>query len=158
MRRICLILLLSALGAPAAAFALPQPPGDGSLAVSGGSGALVVKGRGVIFGSFAQGTLVVLAYRPDNPGDTLTVSGASVRTDAGVTTYSGSQVRFLVPSGRYTLELIATGINVSAVGRGTAGASADGVLSAGSLALDGAKPLPFAQVTGPQVFGGRSGP
>jgi hypothetical protein len=149
-------LALLVLLAPAAASAQRLDGFDGSLAVIDGDGSLVVQGRGVIYGSFAQGTMYVLVYRPDTAGQTLSVSGAEAQTDAdGVTTYTGSDVRFLLPSGHYRLEVVATGIDVSAVGRGTAGASAGTTVSAGSFALDGGKPVAFDHVDGPQVFAPR---
>jgi hypothetical protein len=155
MRRTCLILLLAALLVPGASFALPSGQGGGSLAVTGANGSLVVQGHGVIFGHFVAGSLLVLGYRPDDPDDTLSVAGATSRSDSGVTTYTGTNVRFLLPAGRYTLELIATGIDISAVGRGTAGASSGQGTANGSFALDGGRPLPFARVVGPQTFGGK---
>lgn len=146
-----LLLLL-----PAAASAQRSDGFDGSLAVTDGDGSLLVQGRGVIYGSFEQGTMYVLDYRPDIAGQTLSVSGAEAQTDGdGVTTYTGSDVRFLLPSGHYRLELVATGIDVSAVGHGTAGASAGTTVSAGSFALDGGKPVAFAHADGPQVFAPR---
>ncbi len=64
-------------------------------------------------------------------------------------------MRFLLPSGRYTIELVASGIDVSAVGRGTLSASASAVVSTGSLALDGGRPIPLAKITSIQSFGAK---
>ena len=153
MRRACLILLVTALLAPAAAWASPQAPGAGSLAVSAANGTLVVTGRGVIFGYFVQGSLLVIDYRPDVSGEAVSVSGATQRGGPGVAAYSGSDVRFLLPAGRYTIELIASGIDVSAVGRGSARAIADASTPAGSLSVDGGRPLPFARPATSASFG-----
>jgi len=153
MRRICLILVAGALSMPGLAFALPSAEGDGSLGVTGGNGTLTVSGHGVIFGYFDQGTLLVLSYRPDDPSATMSVAGASARPDAVVATYSGTGVRFLLPAGHYTLELIATGIDLSAVGRGTVEAYALNPFPAGELVLDGGKPISFAGVVSPLSFG-----
>jgi len=162
MRRICLILVFAALLVPGAASALPTGQGGGALtgandalAVTGAHGTLVVQGRGVIFGYFLSGSLLVLDYRPYDLADTLSVSSASANYDSGIATYTGTDVRFLLPAGHYTLELIATGIDVSAVGRGTAGATADDGYATGSFALDGGRPAPFARIVGPQNFGAK---
>jgi len=153
MRRVCLILVAGALAMPGLAFALPAAEGDGSLGVTGGNGTLSVSGHGVIFGYFDQGTLLVLSYRPDDPSATMSVAGASARPDAVVTTYSGTGVRFLLPPGRYILELIATGIDLSAVGRGMVESAALSAFPAGQLVLDGGKPISFAAATTPIPFG-----
>ena len=153
MRRVIFTLVLLALAIPGAASALSRAQGDGSLAVSDGNGSLVVQGHGVIFGYFAQGSLTIVDYHPDNPSSTVSVSGGLSHTDGGVTTYSGSAVRFLLPAGRYTLELIASGIDISAIGHGTVGATAGATFSTGSLTLDAGHPVPFARIAGPQSFG-----
>jgi hypothetical protein len=169
MRRLCLSLALLVLALPAAEWcAAAQATNDGALAVSGGEGTLVIQGRGVIFGSFAQGSMVVVDYRPTDPTATIAVSGAVAESGQGVTTYTGTGVRFLLPAGRYTIQLFATGINVSAVGHGTVGAavqppdanspaSTTATTSSGWIAVNGGKPVPFDKVSGPVVFGGSKG-
>jgi hypothetical protein len=164
MRRVCLVsvaILALALGAVVAPGALSAPllgtGGGGSLAVSGANGSLVVTGQGVIFGYFDQGSLLVFRYNPDSATDAISVEGASAHTGSGVTIYSGSQVRFLLPAGRYTVEVVGSGIDVSAVGRGTINVSASPTsaspLSTGSLALNGGRPASFAKVAVPASFG-----
>jgi hypothetical protein len=136
MRRICLFSVASfalALGAVAATGASSAPlwgtGGGGSLAVNGANGSLVVTGQGVIFGYFDQGSLLVFRYSPDSPNDAISVEGASARSGSGVTIYSGSQVRFLLPAGHYTVEVVGSGIDVSAVGHGTINVSASPTIS-----------------------------
>jgi hypothetical protein len=161
MRRICLISVASlglALGAVAVPGALAATlwgtGGGGSLAVSGANGSLVVSGQGVIFGYLDQGSLLVFRYSPDSSTDAISVEGASARSGSGVTIYSGSQVRFLLPAGRYTVEVVGSGIDVSAVGRGTINVSAStSTVSTGSLALNGGRPASFAKVAVPASFG-----
>ncbi len=53
---------------------------------------------------------------------------------------SGSDVRFLFPSGRYTIELIASDINASAVGKGTIVGTGLGTPDDGSFSVNGGKP------------------
>jgi hypothetical protein len=175
MRRICLIIVLAAVSAPGAALAAPAD--TGSLAVSDASGSLVVSGGGVIYGHLDQGSLLVLSYRPAVAGSALSVQGASVHSQPGLTTYTGSNIRFLLPSGSYTISLVGTGIDVSAVGHGTVGVSTGTAApstpepvttttgttttaalpatssAGGQLAVDGGAPVPFSAVATPTYFG-----
>jgi hypothetical protein len=162
MRRVWFILLVYlalglAIAVPGALAAYPAgAAGGGSLAVRGANGSLVVKGQGVIFGYLDQGSLYVFYYDPNNVADAISVEGASPHNGSGITLYSGSQVRFLIPAGSYTLELVGTGIDVSAVGRGMINVSANGNVSAGTVALDGGRPASFSRVAVPASFGGVS--
>jgi len=159
MRRVFLTLVVGLVLGPLAAApgALAASPagagGGGSLAVSGANGSLVVTGQGVIFGYFDQGSLLIFHYNPDNTSDAISVEGANGRSGSGVTIYSGSQVRFLLPAGSYTVELVGSGIDVSAVGRGMINVSANSNFSTGVLALDGGRPASFARVAVPASFG-----
>jgi len=162
MRRAWFILLVSlALGlaalVPGALAASPATTaGGGSLAVRGANGALVVTGQGVIFGYFDQGSLYVFNYDPSAASDAISVEGATARNGSGVTLYSGSQVRFLIPAGSYTVELVGSDIDVSAVGRGMINVSAHANVSTGWIALDGGRPASFSRVSVPASFGGVS--
>ena len=68
----------------------------------------------MIYGHFDQGTLIVIDYKADDSSDAAAVTGAKLKGRS----YTGADVRFLFPSGRYTLTLIGNGINLSAVGQG----------------------------------------
>jgi hypothetical protein len=156
MRRIFLILSLSLLIAPASAVAADRAVGDGSLAVNNASGTVIVQGKGLIYGQIDRGTLIVVEFKPDDPSAVLSVTGAKPTTTRGVTTYSGSAVRFLLPAGKYTIEAIGTGIDISAVGRGIAGASGFGTPDDGTYAVNGGKPLPLSTTSDSQAFGAKT--
>jgi hypothetical protein len=156
MRRICLILLVGTLTLPVAALAADRALGDGSLVVSDANGTIIVQGKGLIFGHFEQGALIVLDYKPDDVTDSLTVSGTRLKAARASGTYSGSDVRFLFPSGRYTLELIGNGIAVSAVGRGIVSLTGAGTTDDGTFTANGGKPQDVPKVSVNQLFGGRS--
>jgi hypothetical protein len=145
MRKLCLIFAVAVLVAPAVVFAADRTTGDGSLSVAGASGTIVIQGRGVVYGHFDQGTLMVLDYRPDDPASTASISTGKLKYPyvKGPASFTANDVRFLFPSGRYTLELVSTGIDISAVGRGSVVATAGAVLDAGTLAVNGAKPQPL---------------
>jgi|tagenome__1003787_1003787.scaffolds.fasta_scaffold20783397_2 hypothetical protein len=156
MRRLTLLLLLSALAAPSLALALRSGPGDGSLVVSNADGTITVQGQGVIFGHFDRGTLTVLDYKPD---DTTAPSVSSAKMKLLTTklnvVYSGSDVRFLFPGGKYTLKVEGAGVDISAVGKGKVQVVGTGLPDDGSLSVNGAKPVSVT-LTGSASFGGAS--
>jgi hypothetical protein len=155
MRRICFILLVIALTVPTAALAGDRAVGDGSLVVTNASGTIIVQGKGLIFGHVDQGTLVVLDYRPDGSSAVLTVNGARGKIVRSGTS-TGNDVRFLLPSGRYTIELVGTGIDVSAVGKGLVSVTGAGTSDDGSFTVNGGKQLPLTKGSASQLFGAKS--
>jgi len=156
MRRLCLFILTAAFLAPAGAIAGGRAAGDGSAAVTGASGTIWFQGsRGLIFGHIDQGTLMIIAYKPDNPTDVVSVTGAKAKVSRAATVYSGSDIRFLLPSGKYTIELIGTGMDASAIGTGIVGAQGFGTADDGSFAVNGGKPVPISTTSASQSFGGK---
>jgi len=157
VRRIFLLAVL-ALAIPAGALAAPAAVGDGSLALNSASGTIYVSGRGLIYGHFDSGTLMVLDYRPDDGASVPIVSSGKGKfvkgTGSGV--YSGTDVRFLLPSGRYTIELIGVGIDASGVGKGSMVATGLGSADDGSYTVNGGKPQLLGKVPTGDVFGGKS--
>lgn len=135
MRRICtLILIVAALAVPAGAFA--GRLGDGSLNVSGATGGIVLSGKGVVFGHVARGTIIVLSYKPDgNAVPQVSSAKMTLSSDASSVNYSGSDMRFLFPGGRYKLEIDGTGIDISAVGKGSVSAAGVGTLTTDAYPL-----------------------
>src|SRR5712691_10658911 len=110
MLRFSLIVLVSILLAPATAVAERRAAGDGSLVVSDASARLItVTGSGLIFGHIDQGTVTVVDY---NGADTTApqVSGASGKIIGNVVVYSGADLRFFFPNGRYALRFDGIGI------------------------------------------------
>jgi hypothetical protein len=156
MPRIIVFVLAALLAAPAGAVAAPRAEGDGSLSVSGASGTIVIQGDGVVYGQFDTGTLLVLDYRPDDGVSTPSVSTPSVsiaKAGRGPGVYVGSNVRFLLPSGRFTIELIAANLNASAVGHGSIVATGFGTGNDGSFTVNGGKAEPIGRVPVSDVFG-----
>jgi len=146
MWRLIPILLASLLCVPAA-LADRRAAGDGSLVVSGASArAITVRGSGLVFGHIQQGTLAVQSY---DAADTYApqISGASGRVVGNAVVYSGSDIRFLLPNGRFSIRIDGTGIDISAVGKGTVvaiglGTADDGTLSVNSGAAQELGVLP----------------
>src|SRR5689334_5358412 len=103
MRKVFPFLAALFLLPASAAFGAGSAAGDGALTVSHASGTIVVQGRGVIYGHFDSGTLMVLSYQPDDLTSVPAVSSGKSRYSRGSGVYAGSDVRFLLPSGRYTI-------------------------------------------------------
>ena len=153
MRKLCLVLLASFL-LPAAALAERDAAGDGSLVVSGANARLTVSGHGLIFGHLDRGTITIVGdYRPDDNTALPSVSGARMKFTGGNVVYTGSDVRFLFPGGRYSLILDGTGIDVSAVGTGKLTAVGKGFPDDGTVTVDGGSPVAVDDVLGTMTYG-----
>ena len=141
MRKLCLILLAGLLLVlPAAALAEGTSNG-GSLVVSNANGKLTVSGHGLIFGHLDRGTITVVGdYKPDDNTALSSVSGAKMKVTGGNVVYTGSDVRFLFPGGRYTLVVDGAGIDLSAVGTGKLTAVGKGSAEDGWVTVDGGTP------------------
>jgi hypothetical protein len=141
MRKLCLLLLASLLLLPAAALADRAGSNGGSLVISDATGKLTVSGHGLIFGHVDRGTITVVGdYRPDDNTALPSVSGAKLKFTGGNVVYSGSDVRFLFPGGRYTLVVEGSGIDLSAVGIGKLSAVGKGSAEDGWVTVDGGIP------------------
>jgi hypothetical protein len=132
------VVLVASLAFPAAAPARDLAPGEGSLSVDNASGSLLLAGKGLVFGHLDRGTVTVLSYKPDG-NSVPTVSGARMRLVGSTTNvvYTGSDMRFLFPGGRYVIEIEGSGIDISAVGRGSISALGAGTIDDGSIVADG---------------------
>ena len=120
MRRLLLILLVIGLAAPAGALALKELPGDGSLVVDNARGLVTIRARGGLIGRYDSGRMVI-----DDPfegdGSGPIVYGADRIRELGprTTLYIGEDVRFRLIGGAYRVTVNATGMDISAVGRGS---------------------------------------
>ena len=154
MRKLCLVLLASLLLVPAAAFAELGTSGDGSLVVSNAVAKLTVSGHGLIFGHLDRGSITIVGdYRPDDNTALPSVSGAKLRFTGSNVVYTGTDVRFLFPAGRFVLILDGTGIDVSAVGTGKLTAVGKGSPDDGSVTVDGGTPIEVDNVLGTVTWG-----
>ncbi|HUK96010.1 MAG TPA: hypothetical protein VLV46_00005, partial [Gaiellaceae bacterium] len=71
--------------------------------------------------------------------------------------YSGSGVRFYFPGGQYSLIVEGTGIDISAVGKGTISALGAGLPDDGSFTIVGGKPRSIDNSQGSYAFGKNGG-
>jgi hypothetical protein len=120
MRRLVLILLVSGLALPAAALAVRDLPGDGTLVVDNARGIVTVRARGGIIGRFDSGR-VVITDPVEGDGGVPSVYGAERISVLGphTTLYIGEDVRFRLIGGAYRVTVNGVGVDVSAVGRGS---------------------------------------
>ena len=121
MRRAFLLALVVALALPVAAWAAGRLPGDGTLVVDNGNGVVTVRARGGILGRFVTGNMVISDLDLTD-GKVPVVYGAETiqPLGGGRTRYSGDDIRFRMIGGLFRVQINAIGIDVSAVGRGTA--------------------------------------
>lgn len=158
MRKLCLVLLAGLLLLPAVAFADRGGSNGGSLVVTSANARLTVSGHGLIFGHLNRGTITVVGdYKPDDNTSLSSVSGAKMKFTGGNVTYSGSDVRFLFPGGRYTLIVDGTGIDISAVGTGKLTAVGKFLGDDGTVTVDGGTPQSIDSVTAVTYGKGNSG-
>jgi hypothetical protein len=125
MRRLGLILLVSAILAPAA-LAARHAAGDGTVAGRNIAGSVVIVGHGAFWGTVATGPTnggpAVQLIDPDPTDDTIAkVSNWDTKKTPlpFTTSYSGDNIRFqIVSDGRISLILRGSGISFSGVGGG----------------------------------------
>ena len=117
---------------------------------------MTVQVKGVIFGHFDKGKMTIVGdYKPDVPGTLNTVSSAKmdIKGAKSNVVYSGNDVRFLFPSGAVTLKFEGSGIDLSAVGKGTLKVTGKTSVDDGTVAVNGQKATPLPAVV---AFGGTS--
>ncbi len=148
MRRLLLILLSGLVVVPAA-LASPRAAGDGVLelkAVYGNVqiGTMLTPARGALWGQIDKGTVAVID--PVVGDGAVYVTGwdtkKPVDTTFGYTkwVYSGKNLHFRVTGGKYKLTFYGSGIDLTAVGSGTAYLNGDeNAIDAGYFAVDGGK-------------------
>src|SRR6187551_1171791 len=106
MRRLIPLLLAFLFVVPTTALAARMLPGDGTLVVDNGRGAVTVKARGGIIGRFDSGRLVV-EDPVEGDGSGPIVYGAERIRDLGGrrTLYIGEDVRFRMIGGYYRVQI-----------------------------------------------------
>jgi hypothetical protein len=149
MRRLCLILLCGLVAVPAA-LAASGATGDGVLELRAVAGIVVIgsvaqPARGALYGQMDRGTLRVTD--PVAGDGSILVSGYEHKipetnplNGLTVMTYTGKDLHFRVTGGKYKLWFNGSGIDLTAVGVGTASFRADpDVEDTGDYALDGGR-------------------
>jgi hypothetical protein len=144
MRFLLTFAVLAALALPAGSAARERTPNDGTLSVRDGRGVITVAARGAVIGSFAQGRMTI-ADPLEGDGTGPIVSGEEFHKgiDEKTDFYRGTKVRFRLIGGYFKVRIKGSGINLSAVGKGTLTLDGAGTADDGSFSINGADYAPI---------------
>ena len=142
-------MLLCGLVAVPTALAAAHATGYGVFELKAGAGVIVLNGtRGTLWGQMDSGRLVVTD--PLFGDGTIYVSGAESKTlglNENTTIYTGKDIHFRVTGGKYRLWFKGSGVDLTAVGVGSATMTADVfAYDPGDYSLDNSgkwTPLPY---------------
>jgi len=140
--------VLLALALPGAASARVGAPGDGTLLVRNANGRIVVQAKGGLIGRCDRCVLTIKDPNPDD-GSGPIVSGAEATRDVNDTTtrWSGTNMRFRIIGGRFTVNVYGFGIDLSVIGKGQFTLQGNkGTDDDGAFSLNGAAPQPITDV------------
>ena len=119
MKYFALIGVLAVLVMTGTAAARPGGSNDGALSVKNADGRVIIVGKGVVIGRFDKGQVTI---KDPNPYDAtvpiVTGAEATQSIDDKTTRYSGTNLRFRMIGGSFTVNVFGTDIDLSAVGRG----------------------------------------
>jgi hypothetical protein len=125
---------------------------DGALSVKNADGRVVIVGKGVVIGRIDKGQVTI---RDPNPNDAavpiVTGADATQSINDKSTRYSGTNLRFRMIGGSFTVNVFGTDIDLSAVGRGMV--TLNGTIARNTsngdatYAVNGDPPLPFPTYT-----------
>lgn len=145
MRKLLLFCALVLLALPAATGAMTRSPGDGSLTVRGGQGAITLTFHGSLVGRFDSGILIVDdPSRNDGPPEQVWGQDRSRDVSDTRTIYAGQDVRFRMVDGTFRVRILrGVTYGLSVVGRGFALIDGNGPGS-GAYSVNGAdyRPVP----------------
>jgi hypothetical protein len=92
---------------------------DGTLTVKNGDGRVVIIGRGAVIGRFYKGQVTIKdPYPNDGIGPIVTGADVTQSLNEKTTRYSGSNVRFRMIGGSFSITVFGNDINLSAIGKG----------------------------------------
>jgi hypothetical protein len=144
VRKLAFICALSALALPGAASGYGRASGDGTLLIKDGIGKVTVSAKGGVIGHLGEG---VLTIRDPNPDDDISelVTGAERAHAVNdlVTKYWGKDVRFRYIGGRFTITILGSDIDLSAIGKGTVALVGKGTADDGTYSVNGQTAQPF---------------
>ena len=139
--------LLAALVIAGAAAASTGGANDGALSVKNADGRVVMVGKGAVIGRFDKGQVTIKDPNPyDGTGPIVTGADRVESLTEKTTRYSGSNIRFRMIGGAFTVSVFGTDIDLSAVGRGMVtlnGSIAKGANNDASYAVNGGPPEDF---------------
>ena len=141
--------LLAVLVTAGAAAAHTGGANDGALSVKNADGRVVIAGKGAVIGRFDKGQVTIKDPNPyDGTGPIVTGADRVEALGEKTTRYSGSNIRFRMIGGAFTVTVFGTDIDLSAVGRGMVTlngsiAKGNGPSKDASYAVNGGAPEAF---------------
>jgi hypothetical protein len=121
---------------------------DGALSVKNADGRVVFIGKGAVIGRFDTGQVTIKDPNPyDGTGPIVTGADQTQSLGERTTRYSGSNIRFRIIGGSFSVNVFGSDVDLSAVGRGMV--TLNGSIAKGSpdngatYTLNGDAPRPF---------------
>jgi hypothetical protein len=124
---------------------------DGALSVKNADGRVVlIASKGVVIGRVGNGQVTIKDPNPsDGPGPIVTGADSRESLGAKTTRYNGTNIRFRIIGGAYSLTVFGTDIDLSVVGKGmvtldgTPSAKTNSLTEDDTYAVNGTPPQPF---------------
>jgi hypothetical protein len=165
VKRFALFGMLAALAVAGAASAhVVAGASDGTLAVKNADGRIVINAKGGVIGRFDKGSVTI---KDPIPGDGTgpIVTGAEVEQSISDTTtvYKGTDVRFRILGGKFSITVVGSNMQLSAIGTGDVKLVGSRDDTDGTYSLNGGTPQPFPDfqftftLAGPSPQGGAGG-
>ena len=148
MKRLPVICVLLALALPGAASARTGAPGDGTLLAKNANARIVVQAKGGLIGRCDECVVTIKDPNPDD-GSGPVVNGAEARHDVNDTTtrWSGTNMRFRIIGGRFTVSVSGFGVDLSVIGKGQFTVQGNkGTDDDGTFSLNGAAAQPITDI------------
>ncbi|MDQ3874398.1 MAG: hypothetical protein M3322_02440 [Actinomycetota bacterium] len=120
LRRFLLVgLLVFLVAIPAVAAARRPRAGDGTLSVRDGRGTVQIVARGSTIGSIDRGEVVATDGNPRDDNYPALSGGRVTKLSGRVEARRGKNIRFRLVGGFHRVKIVGSGIDLSAVGRGS---------------------------------------
>jgi len=143
VKRLALISAAACLGLVGVGIAAARDggPADGTLVVKDGIGSVQFNGKGAVLGHIDRGYVQVKDPNPDD-GPQPIVNGAESAYDinAKTTRYAGTDIRFRMLGGKFTITVVGADIDLSIVGKGDVRIVGRGTDDDGTYSVNGAPP------------------
>ena len=144
MRRILLLCALVALAVPVLASAMPRSAGDGTLSIRDGKvKLLVIHARGGVIGRCGRCRFTIEDRSTANTATPFVTGEEDSRDtdqDGEDEQFWGTNVRFRLTGGDFTLRVTGRDVDLSAVGRGRGRLRGAGGVNDGTYSLNGEEP------------------
>jgi hypothetical protein len=145
VKRFALLGMLVALAVAGVASAhVVSTASDGTLTVKNADGRIVINAKGGVIGRLGQGSVTIKDPVPgDGTGPIVTGAEVSQSISDTTTVYKGTDVRFRILGGKFSITVVASNIQLSAVGTGDVKFVGRDDDTDGTYSINAGAPLPF---------------